>query len=207
MTFRTAVLGVALALCSVGMAEAQTRTGFHIGVQGGVSFANTEVSAGGLGIDGLGAEGSFAGIHVGLDYQLPGSAVVLGVFGDYSWQKVEFSVTPALLNASLEETYTIGARAGVVVGNAMPYLLVGYTSAETAASFLGTSVSSPTLTGWTAGGGIEFDVAPNVMLALEARYTRFDTETVASVIALDTDQLSAMARLSYRFNMGPASLK
>lgn len=208
MTFRIAILGVLFALCSVGMAEAQTRTGFHIGIHGGMSMANTELSAGGLSIDGLGSEGMVAGIHVGADYQLPGSAIVVGAFADYNWQDVEFSITP-VLSASLKESYTLGARAGVVVGSAMPYLLVGYTSAETSAEFGGASVAdTPTLTGWTWGGGIEFDVAPNIVLAGEYRFTKFDTETIGGFVNLDTDQQTFLARISYRFGGdGKASLK
>lgn len=205
---RTLAMGVLLALGSVGVAEAQTRTGFHIGIHGGMSMANTELSAGGLSIDGLGAEGTVAGIHVGADYQLPGSAIVVGAFADYNWQDVEFSISP-VLSASLKESYTLGARAGVVVGSAMPYLLVGYTSAETSAEFGGVSVANtPTLTGWTWGGGIEFDVAPNIVLAGEYRFTKFDTETIGGFVNLDTDQHTAMVRLSYRVGGGKsASLK
>lgn len=208
MNIRTLLMGTFLALCSVGMAEAQTRTGFHVGIQGGMSMANTEVSAGLLGIDGLGAEGMVAGIHVGADYQLPGSMVVVGAFADYSWQDVEFSVSPNLLSASLKETYTLGARAGVAVGNAMPYLLVGYTSAETDASFLGVAATNtPTLTGWSFGGGIEFDVAPSIVLAGEYRHTKFDTENIGGVVNLDADQQTFLARISYRFGGGEAPAK
>lgn len=212
MDIRTIALGLSLALCGASVADAQTRTGFHIGIQGGMSMANTELSVGPLGIDGLGAEGMVAGVHVGADYQIPGSAVVVGAFADYSWQDVEFSVSPNLFSASLKETYTLGARAGVVVGNAMPYLLAGYTSAETGAEFLGVAIAdTPTLTGWTFGGGIEFDVAPSIVLAGEYRHTKFDTENIGGVVNLDTDQSTFLARLSYRFGgdeaAKPARLK
>lgn len=180
-------------------------TGCHVGIQGGYSMADVDVSAGPLNIDGLGAQGFVGGVHGGCDYKIANTIIVIGAFGDYNWQNVEFNagVGPFKASASLGNSWTVGGRAGVTFGNALPYVLVGYTQADTSVTFLGNSLASSDLNGWTYGGGVEFMLTPSVSMAAEYRFTRFGSENVfggAPILASQTDQQTAMLRLNIHLN-------
>jgi outer membrane immunogenic protein len=77
--------------------------------------------------------------------------------------------------------------------------------------------ASDTLTGWTAGGGIEFGLWDNWSLGVEYRFTSFDasdfnhgnlfldpiiSSPLRSSFDLETHEVTA--RLNYRFSWGPA---
>lgn len=193
-----AALAAALALLVPTKARAQ---GIQLygGVQAGYSIANTEVSsplAPGFSIDGLGSKGMIGGVHGGVDMQMPSSIWFVGVFGDYTWQRVDFSINP-VATARLGDSWTIGGRAGFVSGKSKYYGLLGYTQAESSLNIAG--VTMPTFKGLTYGAGVSYALANNLALGLEARYTHFDSANVMNVVDLQPDQLSVMARLSFQF--------
>ncbi|HVZ35829.1 MAG TPA: outer membrane beta-barrel protein [Polyangiaceae bacterium] len=177
-------------------------TGFYAGLHGGYSFASTEVGLNNtpFSVDGLSAQGFSGGVQVGFDYQVPGTHLVPGVFADFTWGSVEFDVNPNLVHAKLGESWTVGGRLGWEMGKVMPYILAGYTETESELSAGTAFTSSPTLKGWTFGGGVEWMLVNNVSLAAEYRYTKYDSEDLLGlgIVNLDTEQHSVMARLKLR---------
>lgn len=200
-------------------------TGCHVGAHVGYSSLNTDanidvvgfpVSAG---INGLGASGGVIGAGVGCDIRIPSSDFVVGAFGDWTRNDLDHSASLTLggLNASakysLDDAWTIGARAGyLVTESTLVYGLAGYTVADTSPvtgkiDGLGSaSFSVGDLKGWTLGGGIEVNLTDGLFLKGEYRYTMYDGESVALVpglvnLNLDTDEHSARVGLLYRFGM------
>jgi outer membrane immunogenic protein len=166
------------ALClSTGLATAEPRswTGVYGGVHGGLDMA--ELSAGGpLGI----SESAIGyGVHGGYDHHFAGTMLVLGMAGDHTW-------TDAV---AIERHWSVTGRAGIAVGNAMPYALAGYKRAE---------VPGISLDGWVAGGGIEFALSKNLFLGGEYRFSSYDLPTWAS--GIDAEQHEVRATLKFKLN-------
>lgn len=193
-------------------------TGCYVGVQAGMSATKTDTTldiAGTgtlLGVDGLGSAGAMAGVHAGCDVRM--QQLVVGAFGDYSWHSQSVEITSPLAAMSIAKLdvnsqWTIGGRAGLVFGNSLVYGLVGWTRVDTSdIAVLGGAATLivPTLEGWTFGGGIATEVMPNIRLSAEYRYARLDKVDVVLVpgatLGLQPDMHTAMARLSYSFNLG-----
>ena len=149
---------------------ASAQVGCQLGGHIGGSLANTDVRVG-LGgpstdLNGIGGHSIWpdAGIRGGCDLRPTGSPFVVGAFGEYSWQDVQSRVSLSALgggvsaSASLGDAYSVGGRAGVVLGGTMPYLLVAYT--HTDANWSATGGIPPGLglpssfQGVTFGGGV-----------------------------------------------------
>lgn len=199
-TFRTLALAAVLGILGGG-AQAEEKfnwSGLYVGLHGGMGFANTELNLGGGSIDGLGADGLIGGVQAGFDWQLPGSPIIVGAFGEYTWSDVEFSINPGIFSVGIDERWSVGGKAGVALDKVMPYVIGGYTEAKTSGSAGGTSFSGPDLKGWFGGGGIEFTVAKNVSLAAEYRYIQWDTVNLGPGVSLDPDEHQVTARLNLR---------
>lgn len=182
---------------------AKSWTGIYLGVGVGKGFSNTEVSMGGLSIDGLGADGIQYDIAAGFDVQIPGSAVVLGARASYMHSDVEFAVKPGLFSVGLDNGWAVDGRIGWSLGTALPYVLLGYGETETQGSVMGTAIPGmPTLKGKRYGGGVEFRLAnPSKQmvlvptLALEYVHTDNDTLTYGPV-SINPDVDSVWLRLN-----------
>lgn len=212
-TFRIQVIAAAAAttLLIIGAylvmpAKADTPQ-MYFGVHGGRALANTELSAppATLTLDGLGSDGYVAGVHAGVDMKLPGSVIFFGVFGGYDWQNTAFNA--GTFNASLGNSWYAGGRAGVVVKSAKFYALAAYRQTEWSTNSLFIAVDE--LRGLDLGIGIEIPLAKNVTLGLEGISTQYRNAElnmgpaggpfVGSGLHQETEQLSAMARLSFAF--------
>lgn len=215
---------------SADAAEAKW-TGCYGGVQGGYTMAahDTTLSTPALGgasvnIDSLSAEDVAAGIVVGCDLQVT-ERVVFGLMGDYSWRDLEqgntLSIGGGAITAgtdfALEDSWSIGARAGVLLNpQTLAYLLVAYheTDVSDLTVFLNTpgpsgsvSFDVDQMTGWAFGGGLEAEVMPGFYLRGEYRYLDYDDETIAlapGLLDLDLDTTEHIARvgLVYKFGLG-----
>lgn len=181
-------------------------SGIHFGVHGGMDLSSTKLSVPGAGsLDSLGGNGGAYGIHAGIDHQIAGTVLVLGIGGDYTWSDSDFRVNvtglPTALRAGIDESWAAWGRVGIDTGRVMPYVLAGYSEADASASVLGTSLGSVTMSGWLAGGGFEWAMSNGVFLGAEYRFTKFDTEKlVPGVVHLDTERHEVRAALKYRFN-------
>jgi outer membrane immunogenic protein len=192
----------ALALLStpvVAQTEARSWTGFFLGLHGGLDASAIGVDAGPLGIDGLSANGVAFGAHGGFDWHLPGSPLVVGIGADATVSNAEFTVSPGILSAAIERSYSAYARLGMSLGDVLPYVLAGYSWADAKATLGGASASED-LQGFMVGGGVEFRLAPGVTLAGEYRYTKFDDVTVIpGFVSLEPERHEVRAAVRYRF--------
>ncbi len=190
----------ALAMLStpvVAQTEARSWTGFYLGIHGGLDANTIGVDAGPFGVDGLSANGVAFGAHGGVDWQLPGSSLVIGIGADGTFSNAEFTVSPGILSASIERSYSAYARIGMSLGDVLPYVLAGYSWAEAKATMGGGSASED-LQGLLLGGGVEFRLAPGVTLAGEYRYTKFD-DVDAGFVTLEPERHEVRAAVRYRF--------
>jgi outer membrane immunogenic protein len=218
---KTALAAALLGALAATPAAAGSWTGCYLGGAAGYSALLTETSldVAGTGevasIDSLGAQGASLTGMVGCDVQV--QKFVLGAFGAYTWDDVDFSVTfagaPAdVAHISLDSRWDIGARAGYLFTPTMlAYVSAGYTRAEISDVELPAfSLSLPTdeLEGWFVGGGIETQLAGNLFLQASATYSFYDTENVPVFgplsLNMDDDILTARAALLYRFSVPEA---
>lgn len=213
--FLIAALALGLTACKANAAW----TGCYVGAQAGVAATNTatgfDVAGAGtlLDIKGLGASGGVFGVHAGCDVKI--QQFVVGGFADYAWHNQAIEINSPLLGGqiaklSAENQWTIGARAGIAFTDAtLVYGLIGRTSMQMgdlevlngAAAF---DVKS--FEGWTYGGGLATEIMPNVRLAIEYRYAKFDKQTVDLIpgflsTTLRPDQHTVQGRLSYNFDL------
>ncbi len=168
-------------------------TGFYAGAQLGVAWDKDDVSAtnaaGALvGFGNLNTSAVVGGIHAGYNHQLPGSAVVIGVEGDFEGSGINktsnvfYSAAGALLpgaytlNTKIDWQGSLRARVGYAFGDALLYATGGvafadiktnYASAGTAAGYSGVHA------GWTAGAGLEYAISRNWTVRGEYRYASY----------------------------------
>lgn len=151
-------------------------TGFYIGAHAGMDMAELEFGA----PIGISERGLGYGVSVGFDFHLPNSPLVFGIAADHTWTDA----------AAIEKHWSVVGRGGVVIGNVMPYALVGFKKADV----LGTD-----LDGWMAGGGIEFAIGRNIYLGGEYRFTRFDLPSFVPA-GIDLNQHEVRATVKYKAN-------
>ncbi|WP_255598320.1 outer membrane protein [Hasllibacter sp. MH4015] len=151
-----------------------------------------------------------ASIFAGYNWQLSDRDVV-GVELDVALS--EFGATGGVIGnpiQTLTETYSNAAalrlRYGYAVGNALPYLAVGLTSADAELVSGGSlTVSSRTrnLVGTNVALGLDYLVGNRHQLRLELRHTQFDDESYPgnfAVVPVTSDQNSySEVRLGYAF--------
>jgi outer membrane immunogenic protein len=222
------LLALAAALCLVSASEAvadgyarkaavaaapPSWTGFYVGVGGGAGAVVHDLSVdvpGGnvLSFDGIGGEGIFGTVVVGLDYQIH-PMVVIGVFADYDFSGIssDLSVVGGLFTASLDHnhSWSIGGRLGLLSSpTTLWYGTLGYTQAEFELSSTAGSLSLPDFSGYFIGAGVESQLGGGFSLRAEYRYTQFDSESVFSIpgvvdISLEPSMHTARVALSYKF--------
>ena len=195
--------------------------GGGLGMASTVTKADAEIVGVGnlLTVDGVGTGGAAWTIIGGCDVQV--GRFVVGAFADYTWHDQTWSVSSGLLpgtiaSLDIQSQWTIGGRAGVTVGNALVYGLVGYTRLTTgdlSIPIIPISFTVPEMTGWALGGGVDLALGNGFHLGAEYRYQMFDRETIALVpnalnLGLEPDMHTIQGRLTYRFGLGaPASMK
>jgi outer membrane immunogenic protein len=226
MKKRLLVLAAAFSLAGAGEAAADryarpaaiaappSWTGFYIGAGGGAGAVVHDLSVdvpgvvNVLGFDGIGGEGIFGTVIVGLDYQIH-PAFVVGVFADYDFSGIttDLSLLGGLFSASLEHnhSWSIGGRLGILTSpTTLWYGMLGYTQAEFELSTTLGSVSLPDFSGYFIGAGVESQLGGGFSLRAEYRYTQFDSESVFSIpgvldVSLEPSMHTARVALSYKF--------
>jgi outer membrane immunogenic protein len=196
---------VALVGLAATPAQAQTWTGFYLGVEGGYTSTVNEldITSGpllppnlfSLNFDGIGADGGVFGIHGGFDYQIA-PQIVLGLTGDYVWDDSDTSISLAVPPLGVTATggidsdnrFNIGGRAGYLTSpDTLIYGSAGYTRLETSdldfnvaapGTAIGFSIGVPSFSGYYLGGGIETKLRPNISLSLDYKYQMYDAETL-----------------------------
>jgi outer membrane immunogenic protein len=145
-------------------------TGFYIGIQGGGATSGTSIHDYGFGAnDVLGLDGALFGGTIGWNWQ--SGIWVLGIEGDWSWADIngrQLSPNPAFTSGTqINSLATVRVRLGVAsLGSTLFYVTGGWAWADVERTDTGpiapiTLVQGFNRSGWTAGGGVEFMLAPN----------------------------------------------
>ena len=171
-----------------------------------VHWHENYAETGAKGVSGDGVQGT---LTLGYDQQIhPG--LLIGIFGDYTFGDLESEhsvngmsseaiwvllgtaydrwLEPAHLKTKIGDSWSIGARIGLVQEKTLWYAFAGYTEADFdwdfAAYFDGEHFAggsgSKTLNGYFLGLGVEHQLFQNVSLKLEYRYTDYDKVTFGS---------------------------
>lgn len=204
----------------MAMAAADTWAGFYVGIHGGVAWSRENLDTGVLrefSIGELKPSGSLLGAQAGYLWQY--GSMVAGFEIDYSHLgfKDEKAVVPLVNTERLifkeikagvrvRDLASARARVGLTFGPMMGYLTAGpaWGNADAFASAGADSVTSPASAwGWSAGGGLEYQLMAN--LRLRGEYLHYDLGkanfnleglTAASRFHVDV----ARAALSWHFN-------
>lgn len=165
-----------------------TWTGFYIGVNAGIGGNKTDYGFGpGFADADLTSFGAFGGGQIGYNWQFGGNWV-LGVEADIqaSGMKSELNATfgPGSFSTGTEVKYfgTVRGRLGYAFDRILVYGTGGYAygSEDTKLTVNpGFAFSrSADLSGWAAGGGVEYAMTNNLSLKTEYLYLQFDRNNV-----------------------------
>jgi len=172
-------------------------SGIYIGVGAGYAIGDTKLSFGGASIEGASSRGFEGDGRIGLDYHMTGTPIVLGVFGCYNVGETEFKVNGGGgFNATITPTWCIGGRAGLAMANkSLLYVGYAYSKADFDTSAGGLGVGE--LTGNSGLVGLETYLAPQLTIAGEYTFTRYDGIDIGAV-HLDPDVHAFKLRLNWR---------
>ena len=219
-------------------------TGVYIGIGGGMGAANHDLSLEdgpdfpspplpgfAAELSGLGGDGGFFSLGVGLDYQV-NSRFVVGAFFDYDWADLDTSLDASInflgttfgagADIEVEDMWSIGGRLGYLVSpSTMLFVTAGYSQADVSdltanASGLGsvTLARVGDFDGYFIGGGAEMKITKAISIKGEYRYTDLDSEVITLLpgtapginnfvtTKLDPDIQTARVSLNYRFGLG-----
>jgi outer membrane immunogenic protein len=191
------------------VAAAYNWTGFYVGIHGGYAWGDgtTENITGsanfpaGL-IRDRHPSGPFAGGQIGANYQF--GQWVLGVEADLAASGIEgheveeSPVTAGVLshtNGRYPWIGTVTGRLGFAMNNILFYgkgggVWAGHESSSFTTNASGTVTTrasgSETISGWTAGGGIEIGLHPNISIKAEYDHYDFGTSTVQRTVFFST---------------------
>lgn len=166
----------------VDVAPVFSWAGAYIGGQIGYGWGRSE-----LGDLRLKPDGFLGGLYAGYNFDV-GDNFILGIDGDVTYNDLDkgYSVYDPVWDVSggikskLRWSGAVRARAGVAVDRWMPYIAggVAFGNVKNTAWFddgviSGGDSQSKTLTGWTAGAGVDYAATDNVIVRLEYRYTDY----------------------------------
>ena len=155
------------------VAAAPSWTGFYVGAMGGYGKENTSATGA--------LDGGFAGGTLGYNWQA--GMMVYGLEADAAWSNIGATVgIPGLLTVSdkMQALGTVRGRVGVAFDQVLLYGTGGFAwaSNKITATVLGASLAdTQTLTGWTAGAGVEWMFAPKWSVKAEYLYRSFSSQT------------------------------
>ncbi|WP_343314895.1 outer membrane protein [Brucella sp. BE17] len=174
-------------------------TGGYIGGQIGYGWGKSRFSAyddeDGFSALNTKPDGFLGGLYAGYNFDT-GSNLVLGVDADITYNNLKDSASifdedldeVASIESKLRWSGAVRARVGYAADRFMPYIAGGVAfgsvkNSATAIGFddgVGTVSQSKTLTGWTAGAGVDYAATDNVILRLEYRYTDYGRKSFSA---------------------------
>lgn len=185
-------------------------TGCYIGAQAGYTWGRTTyLDTQDLTGTSFDLNGGVAGGHVGCNYQV--NSFVIGIEGDYEWTGLKGDDAAYLITLDRVEGRWQGSicgRAGFAVDRVLFYATGGWSALNVEYSvsnvFINTEVIRRTLSGWTAGAGIEYALTNNISARAEYRYARygeefFPTQQVAARALHDTTTNTIRGGVTYKF--------
>lgn len=188
--------------------------GFYLGADLGYAFSNSkfDFKDGGALNRPEQSIGSFLmGVHAGYNRQF--SSVVLGVEGDLDYLNghkdgiIKFGQTSAYSEVSRDWEASFRGRAGYALDRFLPYVTAGLAFTNYNTGYGPAVKNGPvtlsykgTMTGWTAGGGLDFAFTDHLFGSAEYRYSDFGTRIDSSEGA-KSELTSQALRLgmSYKF--------
>jgi outer membrane immunogenic protein len=159
-----------------------TWEGFYIGVEGGGGWGHTtQTDSTPFSSGQYNVSGGLLGGTLGYNWQF--NNVVLGLEGDGSWADINGSTACAgdTCSAKLDALGTVRGRLGYAFGNVLPYVTGGLAVADLHGAESGpfaVGSGSSTVTGWTAGAGLEWMIVPHWSIKGEYLYTDLGHQTV-----------------------------
>lgn len=186
-------------------------TGWYVGMHAGAALALSKVSdpyGGSIFGDTVRSPGFLLGGQIGYNWQPPGSDWVYGVEADASWLDTDGTntcfaysglFTSSNCRARPDFTATFTGRLGYAAGaegHTLLYVKGGGAvlhnriDATTNYGFgvfpITTTGTSPTVWGWTVGGGVEQAISPAWSVKLEYDYLDFGDSTLATPASFST---------------------
>lgn len=172
-----------------GVSAAQW-TGFYAGINGGFGWGtttNTPAIAGGNDNNSNGwTLGGTAGYNVDM------GGFVLGGEADLQWANIGYSEPAAgggTFTATTDLFGTLRARAGVPIGQVMPYGTVGVAYGRGSATIDNAVTTTETANhfGWTAGVGLEAQATSNLSLKAEYLYVDLGSQAYNNITRANRD--------------------
>jgi hypothetical protein len=174
-----AAAALAMVFATVASTHAKAWSGCGVGLQGSWTIAQLDIGA----PIGISSEGLVPGAIVNCDAKLGASPLLVGVYASYGYAMGD------LKDIGANSDLSLGARTGVVLGNAMPFLSAAWSRLDTDGGHtdgfkmgLGLEIVLPDAPGWSLAGVVE-----------RGWYDDF----LGS--GLDVNTTSATMRLSYKF--------
>ena len=172
-------------------------TGFYLGLNGGYNFGTVTPAAGGTGGPAnLSTNGFLFGGTLGGNYQMGSFVLGLEGDGDYNSLNNTFSTGNSFKSDWLA---TVRGRAGWAWDRILFFGTGGAAFAPASISAgSGFAGGSATMTGWTAGAGIEAAFAPNWTAKAEYLYIDFPSPSIGVGTFKITDNV-IRAGINYKF--------
>ncbi len=175
-----------------------TWTGFYVGANVGSTFddsVNVEFLSYPVGTIDL-DNSLVAGVQIGYNWQMP-SNIVVGFEGDIGIQNDELDLGFDTLDIT-SYLASIRARLGYAWGNALIYGTAGVAFRGYSDDISDFLEDDPAV-GWVAGGGVDYKLASNVSVGVEALYYNFENSTFFDIVDLERETWAVRARLNYHF--------
>ncbi|MCX5512543.1 hypothetical protein C3941_04390 [Kaistia algarum] len=156
--------------------------------------------------DSFNLNGFVGGAHIGYNYMLQ-QRFMFGVEGDFDYANLNgshaFGAVGSLGTLELNTNWegSVRLRAGYAVDRFMFFATGGVAFADADLAFNGVTDSNIHV-GWTAGGGVEYALTPNLLGRFEMRYSDFNSmtyQTPLGPVDAGFDQTVATVGLSYKF--------
>jgi outer membrane immunogenic protein len=189
-------------------------TGFYLGLNAGVGFANTNLGTitGGA-ISGSGS-GFIGGAQIGYNYQI--NNIVLGVEGDLGYFGVSRRADLGGGNFAQWRTQWDGSlrgRLGVAVDRALLYVTGGLAVADfNVRGVVGLPLAffpfneTQTRLGWTVGAGVEYAFTPNWTVRGEYLYSNYGSRDIAGIPDVSLQTHKVRLGVNYLFSTGPSAV-
>lgn len=187
-------------------------TGFYVGGTVGYGWGDNRHRNQflNIGTDSFDVDGFVGGVTLGVNWQAPGTRWVLGLEFDASLSGISgvLPVAPGFgcangCTTDVKWFGTFRGRVGYAFDRSLLYVTGGLAFGEVEGSILGAfPAGSETLTGWTAGLGGEFAIAPRWSMKLEYLYVDLGNAVYASFFNLAAENVEfhvVRAGLNYRF--------
>ncbi|WP_139974918.1 outer membrane protein [Ochrobactrum sp. CGA5] len=160
----------------VVVAPSFTWNGAYIGGQIGYGWGKSKFDDGFDTLE-LKPDGFLGGLYAGYNFDL-GNNVVLGIDGDVTYNnlKDDFTGAGGSLESKLRWSGAVRGRVGYAFDRFLPYIAGGVAFGQVKNSGDVGPIEfseSKTLTGWTAGAGVDYAATDNVIVRLEYRYTDY----------------------------------